>query len=152
MKIMVLTVSDKRTEATDESGMFIMNAVKGRYPDAQVSKSLIPNDAKMLNEKIASSISSGAEVIIITGGTGVSMRDITVDSIKFDKVLPGFGELFRHLSFTEIGSHAMMSRATLGIKGGVPIFCLPGSLNAVHLAMDKLILPEIEHVLEEVRK
>ena len=106
-------------------------------------------------EKIGHTVQQNLEavdIIIITGGTGVSARDVTVEAIEFDKILPGFGELFRYLSYKEVGSRAMMSRATLGVKDGVPVFCLPGSKNAVTLAMRELVLPELGHLLWELRR
>ena len=149
-KAFVITVSDTRTEEDDSSGDHIVNALEDKGVSV-ISKVIIPDDESLISSAITERLNE-ADVILITGGTGVSSRDVTVETIKFDKVLPGFGELFRYLSYKEIGSSAIMSRATLGIKDNVPVFCLPGSLNAVKLAMDKLVLPEIGHLLGELRR
>ncbi len=95
-----------------------------------------------------------ARVIITTGGTGISRRDSTYEAVTalFEKRLDGFGELFRMLSYQEIGSAAMLSRATAGVSGGCAVFMLPGSPAAVRLAMERLILPELGHVVRELRK
>ncbi|MCL4346535.1 MAG: molybdenum cofactor biosynthesis protein MoaB, partial [Candidatus Thermoplasmatota archaeon] len=100
----------------------------------------------MLNEK--------CDVIIFTGGTGITSRDITYESVEpeLNKKIPGFGELFRFLSYQEIGSAAMMSRAFAGVVRGKVVFCLPGSPDGVRLAMDRLILPEIGHAIREARR
>src|SRR5581483_10653669 len=94
------------------------------------------------------------DAILTNGGTGISRRDQTIDVVErlLDHHLPGFGELFRMLSYDQIGSGALLSRATAGIARGKPLFALPGSTKAVELAMTKLILPEIRHLLFELRK
>ena len=91
--------------------------------------------------------------MLVTGGTGVAPRDVTVEAIAplFDKQLPGFGELFRALSFAEVGSAAYLSRASAGIAGGKPVFLLPGAPQAVELAMERLILPEAAHLVAQAR-
>ena len=96
----------------------------------------------------------GVDVVITTGGTGITSRDSTYEAIVglFEKRLDGFGEIFRMLSYGEIGSAAMLSRACAGIARGTAIFILPGSENAVRLALTKLILPEIGHVVRELRR
>jgi molybdenum cofactor biosynthesis protein B len=92
--------------------------------------------------------------VITTGGTGIARRDVTYEAVNsiFDRELSGFGELFRMLSWDEISSAAMLSRATAGSIGSTAVFCVPGSRNAIRLAMEKLILPEIAHVVFEIRK
>ena len=95
-----------------------------------------------------------ARVVVVNGGTGISSRDTTYDTLAgmLEKTLPGFGELFRMLSYEEIGSAAMMTRATAGVARGTAIFLLPGSEPAVRLGMTKLILPELGHVVRELRR
>src|SRR5690606_14410586 len=98
---------------------------------------------------------AGAEVVLVTGGTGISRRDTTVEAIEalLAKPLPGFGELFRLLSFQEIGSAAMLSRATAGLDGeGVLLFALPGSTGACRTALERLILPELGHLVREAHR
>lgn len=94
------------------------------------------------------------DVVLTTGGTGIARRDVTFEAVVsiLDRQIPGFGELFRMLSWNEIGSAAMLSRATAGAIGSTAVFLLPGSRNAIRLAMERLILPEIEHIVFEIRK
>lgn len=98
--------------------------------------------------------SKGVAAIVINGGTGVSNRDLTIEAVEVfrEKALPGFGELFRTLSYDEIGSAAMMSRAEAFVTEGKVVFCLPGSEKAVRLAMTRLIVPELAHLIWEIRR
>ena len=107
--------------------------------------------ATILREEISRGV---ARVIITTGGTGISKRDSTYEAVTalFDKQIDGFGELFRMLSFHEVGPAAMLSRATAGVAGGCAIFMLPGSEHAVRLAMERLILPELGHIVRELTR
>jgi len=150
----VVTVSDSRNEATDESGMLIKEMVgKRRYSIAEYR--IIKNDRKQIEDTMKELLDrNDVDVIIFCGGTGISSKDMTVDTIKpfLEKELPGFGEMFRMLSMQEIGTAAMLSRATAGIARKKAIFCIPGSKNAVKLAMEKIILEECGHILWEVRK
>ena len=94
------------------------------------------------------------DVVLVTGGTGLAPRDVTIEAVEplFDKGIPGFGELFRMLSFAEIGAAAMLSRATAGLASGRAIFLLPGSPAALELALSRLVLPEIAHLLAQARR
>ena len=94
------------------------------------------------------------DAVLVTGGTGVSPRDLTVEALAplFDRTLDGFGELFRMLSYAEIGAAAMLSRACAGLVGQVPVFLIPGSPSAIRLAVERLILPELGHLLSELRR
>ena len=150
----VITVSDTRTQETDRSGKEILKLLKEN--GHQVSEYLILKDdpdkvAKEVHKITEKGVSS---FILINGGTGISKRDLTVDAIEniLEKRLPGFGELFRTLSYEEIGSATILSRATAGILKNKCIFCMPGSTKAVTLAMKKLILPELEHISSELTK
>jgi molybdenum cofactor biosynthesis protein B len=154
VRCFVLTVSDTRTLATETSGRAIASLLQGAghtVTDRQITRDEPADVARILRQEVDA---GRADVIITTGGTGISARDSTYDAAValFDKHLTGFGELFRLLSFEEIGSAAMLSRATAGIVGRVAIFLLPGSEAAVRLAMTRLILPEIGHVVGELRK
>ncbi len=150
----VVTVSDSRTKATDTSGSLINEFIEGaghrieRYTIVQDDMEEIQGEGKRLlaDDRV--------DAIIFTGGTGISERDITPESIRplLEKELPGFGELFRNLSMKEIGSAAMMSRVTAGTARKKAVFCIPGSRGAVSLAMKELILEEAGHILWEVRK
>jgi molybdenum cofactor biosynthesis protein B len=150
----VLTISDSRTEQDDESGSFIKKRLSEnghRVMDYAVLK----NDAGAIKKKLSGLLGQeGLQVIITSGGTGASHRDITVETVSplLEKKLDGFGELFRSLSYQEIGTGSIMSRAVAGVAGGKVILCLPGSLGAVTLAMDKIILPEIGHLVREASR
>src|SRR5262245_27306235 len=140
----VLTVSDSRTLATETSGRAIadlLTAAGHTVVDRQAVKDEPADVRRLVGHEIAR---GRARVIITTGGTGITRRDSTYEALTelFDKRLDGFGELFRMLSFQEIGSAAMLSRATGGISGGCALFLLPGSEAAVRLATTRLILPE----------
>jgi molybdenum cofactor biosynthesis protein B len=150
----ILTVSDTRTPDTDTSGRAIRELLEGagHRVTAQV---IVKDDPQAVAAEVLTQLRhSAANVIITTGGTGVTSRDGTYEAIDglLEKRLTGFGELFRMLSFQEIGAAAMMSRATAGTAGRKAIFVLPGSENAVRLAMTKLIIPELGHVVQQVTK
>lgn len=150
----VLIISDTRTEQDDESGGLIKQRL-GQNGHQVVAYSIVRNDAEVIKGKIDELLRrEGLQVIITSGGTGVSHRDITVETIfpMLEKRLDGFGELFRFLSYQEIGAASMMSRAVAGVVGGKVILCMPGSLGAVTLAMDKIILPEIGHMVREATR
>lgn len=150
----IITLSDTRTPDTDLSGQMIRHLLTGQghtIADYQ----LIPDEPDQLKISLNSLIQRpDVDLIITTGGTGFSPRDRTIDAIwqLFDKPIPGFGELFRMLSYQEIGSAAMLSRAAAGIIQSKPLFCLPGSTKAVQLAIARLILPELGHLLGQLRK
>lgn len=151
----VITISDTRTKATDKSGKLLMELL-AEDGHQTVFYTIIKDDKHeidaILNEACHH---EQVEIIIFTGGTGISKRDVTIETISplFEKEMVGFGELFRMLSYTEdIGSAAMLSRAAAGIYCNKAIFILPGSSGAVKLAMEKLILNELTHVVKELSK
>ncbi len=150
----VLTVSDTRSPETDTSGRAIRELLEAG--GHRVSGHTIVRDepAQVREQVLAQCRTDAIDVIITTGGTGITSRDGTYEAVAglLDKRLDGFGELFRMISFQEIGSAAMMSRAIAGTVGGKVIFVLPGSENAVRLAMTRLIIPELAHVVQQVRK
>ena len=153
VRCFVLTISDTRTEATDTSG----DAIAGLLAAAGhvvTGRAIVRDDPEAVREAIAGGPARAAQVIIATGGTGITSRDSTYEAIAalLDKRLDGFGELFRMLSYDEIGSAAMLSRACAGTIGRTAVFSLPGSEHAVRLAMTKLILPEIGHVVRELSR
>ena len=152
MRCFVLTISDTRTAETDTSGEAIAHALKNAGHDV-VGRRIVRDDPADVRE-IVRMIASDVQVIVTTGGTGITARDSTYEVIStlLDKRLDGFGELFRMLSYEQIGSAAMLSRACGGSLGTTAIFSLPGSEAAVRLAMDKLILPEIGHVVRELAR
>lgn len=145
----VVTCSDTRTPADDRSGDAIRALLKAH--DHRVTGSIVVKDDPEAIAEVLSRIArdAGTQAVILTGGTGLSSRDSTFEAVDrlLEKRIDGFGELFRWLSFQEIGPAAMLSRATAGLYRGKVIFSLPGSEGAVRLALDKLILPELGHTV-----
>jgi len=115
---------------------------------------LIPDSAVLLRRTVKQALRSSADAIVITGGTGVTPSDVTIEAVLplFEKQMPGFGELFRKMSYESIGPAAMMSRATAGVVKGKAVFCLPGSPDGVTTAVSRLIIPELGHVLSMARQ
>lgn len=154
VRCFVLTISDTRTEATDTSGSFIAEAIT-TAGHAVSGRALLPDDHQRVRAMVSAQLDrADVDVIITTGGTGITSRDSTFEAVDslLDKRLTGFGELFRMLSFHDIGAAAMMSRATAGLARGHIVIVLPGSLAAVQLAMEKLVLPELGHLVQQARK
>ena len=150
----VIIISDSRTERDDESGKLIKQRLS-ENGHRVMAYAILKNDAGAIRKKIQELLGQDElQVVIASGGTGVSHRDVTVDTIELilEKRLDGFGELFRLLTYQEIGTGSIMSRATAGVAKGKVILCLPGSLGAVTLAMDKIILPEIGHLVREATR
>ena len=150
----VLTVSDTRTADTDTSGRAIRELLEGAG-HRTVGSELVRDDPEQVTAAIQRQLTDpAARVIITTGGTGITSRDGTFEAVDrlFDKRLTGFGELFRMLSFDDIGPAAMMSRAAAGTVGRTAIFVLPGSESAVRLAMTRLIVPELGHIVQQLSK
>ena len=150
----VLTVSDSRTPETDTGGQAIRQLLEGAGHQV-TGHALVKDEPAQVTAQVRAQLADArTQVIITTGGTGISSRDGTYEAIEslLEKHLDGFGELFRMLSFQEIGASAMMSRAAAGTSGRKAIFVLPGSPNAVTLAMTKLILPELGHVAQQLNK
>jgi molybdopterin adenylyltransferase len=170
--VAVISVSDTRTIETDAGGVLVQ-AMTGAAGFSVVGHDLIPDEPDQLRARVRELVSAGLEatsgspearavqsgipsvdVILVTGGTGVAPRDGTVDAVAplFERRLDGFGELFRMLSFAEIGPAAMLSRACAGIVAGVAVFLIPGSPSAIRLALQRLILPELGHLISELRR
>jgi molybdenum cofactor biosynthesis protein B len=153
IRCFVITVSDTRDEATDESGQLIKSLLAGEnHPLAgyRIVKDEPTEIAGLLREALAS---EEVEAVIVNGGTGIAPRDGTYEVVVrlLDKKLDGFGEIFRYLSYQEIGSAAIMSRAVAGSAQGKVLISLPGSKAAVKLAMEKLILPELRHMVSQLQ-
>ena len=150
----VLTVSDTRTPDTDTSGRAIRDLLEGAGHLVS-GFDIVKDEPAQVDAQVRQQLrDSRTQVIITTGGTGITSRDGTYEAIEglLEKELVGFGELFRMLSFQEIGPAAMLTRATAGTSQRKAIFVLPGSENAVRLAMTRLILPELGHVVQQVTK
>ena len=150
----VLTISDSRTEKDDESGDHIKQKLN-ENGHRVIAYALLKNEVESLKNKINELLGQEeVQVIITCGGTGLGSRDVTVETVLpiLEKKLDGFGELFRSLSYQEIGSASIMSRAIAGVIGSKVIICLPGSLGAAGLSMESIILPEIGHMVREATR
>jgi molybdenum cofactor biosynthesis protein B len=147
----IVTVSDTRTPETDTSGALIRELVEAAGHQI-VDYRIVKDEPDQVAQALDDFAAGAARLIIFNGGTGISQRDRTYDVIskKLEKTLPGFGELFRMLSYEEVGAAAMLSRATAGVYHNRVIFSTPGAPNAVRLAVAKLILPEIQHLAWEL--
>ena len=149
----IVTVSDTRTPETDRSGQTIREMAEAAGHQV-ISARIVRDEPEEVAAALDDFSGSGAQVIVFNGGTGVSKRDRTYDVLSraMEKVLPGFGEIFRMLSYEEVGAAAMLSRATAGTYRGCAVISVPGSTDAVKLAMEKLILPEIQHLAWEITR
>ncbi|MBI4641828.1 MAG: molybdenum cofactor biosynthesis protein MoaB [Candidatus Tectomicrobia bacterium] len=150
----VITVSDTRTEETDTSGRLILDLLKEEKHNI-AEYTIIRDEQHAIRAAIKSLLErEGVQAIVLNGGTGISPRDVTCEVVEsfLEKRLDGFGEIFRYLSFQEIGSAAIMSRAVAGTVGGKILISLPGSTGAVRLAMTKLVLPELGHMVSQVNR
>jgi molybdenum cofactor biosynthesis protein B len=150
----VITVSDTRTVEADASGDRVVELLT-RGGHTIVSREVVRDETGEIAAALRRALGrEDLRAVIITGGTGVAPRDVTPEAVEplLDRVVPGFGELFRALSYQEIGSAALVSRALAGIASGKVVFALPGSRGAVQLALEKLILPELGHLAAEALK
>ena len=152
---LVVTVSDTRTEATDKSGALIRQLL-AEHGHITCGYRIVRDEEEAISALLEeASRDPAVDAVLLSGGTGIAARDVTIEAVRkaLDKELPGFGELFRWLSFTEdIGSAAMLSRAIAGTMGRKAVFAMPGSAGAVRLAMTRLILPELGHIMRELYK
>jgi len=150
----VVTVSDTRTPETDTSGQLIRDALETNGHHVHDYR-IVPDEPEQIRATLEGYLADpNCHAVIFNGGTGIAKRDTTFDVVSgsLDKTLPGFGEIFRFLSYESIGSGAIMSRATAGVARSTVVFSIPGSPHAVELAMTKLILPEIAHLVWEVAR
>ena len=146
--VAVLTVSSSRSLDEDPSGEYIATAFEEAGHEVAI-RELVPDDfddVQSVVDRLASR--EDTDAVVTTGGTGITPDDVTPEAVErlFDKRLPGFGELFRQLSYQEVGTKSIGSRAVAGVDDGTPVFCLPGSENAVRLGIEEIILPEIGHL------
>jgi molybdenum cofactor biosynthesis protein B len=150
----VVTASDSRTEREDTSGDTVRRLAAAAGHHVEMS-ALVQDDVAAIRRALGQILATpGIDVVVVTGGTGFAPRDLTVEAATplFERVVEGFGELFRMLSFRQVGTAAMLSRAAAGIVLGRVVFLLPGSPKAVSLAMEELILPEAGHLIAQARK
>jgi molybdenum cofactor biosynthesis protein B len=153
-RVAIVTVSDTRTRENDTGGDLIENRVTVAGHKV-VFRTIVKDEPAQIGALLDQIVNeTDARVILFTGGTGIAPRDTTYDVLagKLEKVMPGFGELFRMLSYQEVGAAAMLSRAVAGTYRGRVVIAMPGSPNAVQVAMDKLIMPEIQHLAWEVAR
>jgi molybdopterin adenylyltransferase len=155
VRCMIVTVSDTRDKETDKSGKLIHTLLSGLGHPIKEYR-IIHDDKEGIQEAVQYAVDQQEiDILILNGGTGIASRDVTIETIAplFEKEITGFGELFRMLSYTEdIGSGAILSRAIAGVRGRTAIFALPGSTGAVKLGMEKLILPELTHIVQQLNK
>jgi len=149
----VLTASDSRSEQEDESGRKIAEMAT-EAGHRVVEHQVIPDAEAAIRSAVEEALKLGPDVVVLNGGTGFASRDVSVEAVMplLDRVIEGFGELFRTLSFQQVGPAAMLSRALAGVVGRSVVFVLPGSPKAVELAMAELILPEAGHLLGQIRR
>lgn len=150
----VVTVSDTRDLETDTGGLLVEALLRGASQTV-TGRRIVKDEPAAIREALVVALADArTRAVIFTGGTGIAPRDVTPDTLEpeLERVIPGFGELFRMLSYEDIGSAALLSRALAGLRDGKVVFVIPGSRGAVRLAMEKLILPELGHLAGEARK
>lgn len=152
---MIVTVSDTRTIDTDTSGQLIRDLLESNgYSIAKYT--IVKDDYDGIRQLLREAASNpNVEAVLLTGGTGIAPRDTTYEAVRslLNKEMSGFGEIFRYLSYTEdIGSAAILSRAIAGTVGNMAVFSMPGSTGAVKLAMERIVIPELRHVMREINK
>lgn len=154
VRCFIVTISDTRTEDTDTGGRAIVDLLTAAGHRV-AGRTLVKDDADLVRSTVERQLAApDVDVVITTGGTGITSRDSTYEAISglLHKRLDGFGELFRMLSFEQIGAAAMMSRACAGLAAGRIVISLPGSEAAVRLAMERLIVPELGHMVQQARR
>lgn len=147
----VLTISDTRTKETDQGGRTIMDALEAAGHTVQ-AYAIVKDEVVQIDAQLRAWLADDSlDLICTTGGTGIASRDTTIEVVErlLNKKLDGFGEIFRMLSYEQVGAAAMLSRAIGGLSGETLLFAMPGSVNAVALAMTKLIIPELPHLIWE---
>jgi molybdenum cofactor biosynthesis protein B len=154
LRVAVLTVSDTRTLDTDKGGALVIELLAGAGHEV-ADREIVPDEPMLVQAMLEQWVADDAiDAVLITGGTGISARDNTFETVALmlTRLLPGYGELFRMLSYQEIGAAAMLSRAVGGLCDQTIVLTMPGSTAAVRLAMEKLIVPELGHLVHEARK
>jgi molybdenum cofactor biosynthesis protein B len=147
----VITISDTRDEASDQGGAFLVESVEAAG-HAVARRAIVRDERLAISEAVLGAVDDPAvELVLTTGGTGIAPRDVTYDTLRatLDSEIPGFGELFRRLSYEEIGSAAILSRAIGGVLRGKVVLALPGSPKALRLAMDRIVLREAGHLVSQ---
>jgi molybdopterin adenylyltransferase len=148
VSVAIYTISSTRTLDEDPAGDAIEAILHGGDVET-AERAVVPDDSAAIAETVEGAVRAPeTDAVVTTGGTGVTPDDVTIEAVEalFEKELPGFGELFRTLSYDEVGTRVVATRATAGIVGSTPVFCLPGSENAARLGAEELILPEVAHL------
>jgi len=149
----VVTVSSTRSLTDDESGTTIRGLVEGADHEV-VHRTVVPDDVAEISSAVEDALAADVDVVVVTGGTGITPDDVTIEALRplFQREIPGFGEEFRRRSTDQVGLAGLLSRATAGVVDETPVFALPGSENAVRLGVTDLILPQLDHLLHQVRR
>jgi len=149
----VVTVSSTRSLTDDESGTTIKGLVEGADHEV-VHRTVVPDDVAEISSAVEDALAADVDVVVVTGGTGITPDDVTIEALRplFQREIPGFGEEFRRRSTDQVGLAGLLSRATAGVVDETPVFALPGSENAVRLGVTDLILPQLDHLLHQVRR
>lgn len=148
-------MQQKNNEPTDDTSGDLIESLLAKTGHVAVFRRIISDDKTIIERSLKEALAlSDLDAIIFCGGTGVTHTDVTIETVTpfMEKTLPGFGEIFRRLSFDQTGSAAILSRASAGITKGKAVFCIPGSPDAVRLCLEKLILPEAGHVVRHARE
>ena len=154
LEVGIISVSSTRSITEDNSGQWISKRVK-KEGHTLVLHRVVPDETETITQTLHETIRDyGAQVILVTGGTGISNKDVTIEAVRpfFKKELTAFGSIFAQLSFEQIDSAALLSRATAGVIGTTIVFCMPGSLKACKLACKALIFPELGHIVKHIRE
>lgn len=153
LRVAVITISDTKEEATDESGRALREGIEAAGHRV-AHYTVVHDETPEILSALEGAVRLGADAVVTTGGTGVARRDVTIEAISpiLEKTLDGFGDMFRLLSYGKIGSAAMLSRAIAGVYRGTAVFCLPGSPDGVRLAWEELIRPELPHLVGLLRR
>ena len=151
LKCAIITCSDTRTRETDTSGDYIRISLESQGHTV-ADYAIVKDEPDEIRRLLRHHVAEAFHVVLLNGGTGISRRDGTFEAVSelLEKVLPGFGEIFRVLSYEDIGPASILSRATAGVIGKTLVFSMPGSTGAVRLAMDKLIAPDLKHIVWEI--
>jgi molybdenum cofactor biosynthesis protein B len=145
---------EQGNQVDDPSGDLISQTLK-RTGHRLASRVFVPDDEKMIKKTVEEALKNeNVDAVIVCGGTGIAPKDVTIETVTplLEKILPGFGELFRKVSYDNVGSAVVLSRAVAGVADGKAVFCIPGSVDAVRVCLDKFILPETGHIVKHARE
>jgi len=153
LRFAVITISDTRDAASDRGGPYLVERIEGAG-HAVAQRAIVKDEREQIEAAVRAAVADAdVDLVLTTGGTGIAPRDVTYDTLKglFDSEIPGFGELFRMLSYQQIGAAALLSRALGGVLAGKVVLAMPGSPKALALAMDEIVLREAAHLVQQTR-